>query len=333
MDNFTTTDMENYAKKMDEKFADKAADKIGYQEFKENFRNEMQYILDWNVSYANTFELVYGEYFPCIAASTLMDGCIESGKDVLRGGAKYNRIGMTACGTANVGDSLMAIKKLCFDDKTVSTRTMFDALQANWEGYEDLRQTIINEVPHYGNDNDEADELASWGIGLFADIMTNATGARGHYSGGTFTMTAHIYQGKMTLATPDGRKNGEPIADAISPRQGFDKHGPTAYLRSAAKLPHRALTNGDQLNIRFSPNSVSGDVGAMKLRQLISTYFKLGGMQVQLNVVSTDSLHEAQKDPDSFKDLIVRIAGFSTYFVTLDKNTQDDFIMRTEQSF
>ena len=303
-----------------------------FEEFKENFKKEMQYVLDWSVSYANTFELVYGEYFPCIAASALMDGCMESGKDVNNGGAKYNRVGLTACGTANVGDSLMAIKKLCFDDKTVSTREMFDALAANWEGYEQLRQTIINEVPHYGNDNDEADELAAWALGLFAEIMTNATGSRGHYSGGTFTMTAHIYQGKMTHATPDGRKAGEPIADAISPRQGFDKNGPTAYLRSAAKLPHRALTNGDQLNIRFSPNSVAGDEGAMKLKQLIKTYFKLGGMQVQFNVVSTDSLHEAQKDPDSFKDLIVRIAGFSTYFVTLDKATQDDFIMRTEQS-
>ena len=303
-----------------------------FEEFKENFRKEMQYVLDWSVSYANLFEMVYGEYFPCIAASALMDGCLESGKDVNHGGAKYNRIGLTACGTANVGDSLMAIKKLCFDDRTVSTREMYDALQANWEGYEDLRQTIINEVPHYGNDIEEVDKLAAWGIGQFAEIMTNATGARGHYSGGTFTMTAHIYMGQSTFATPDGRKAGEPIADAISPRQGFDKNGPTAYLRSAAKLPHRALTNGDQLNIRFSPGSVAGDAGAMKLRSLISTYFKLGGMQVQFNVVSTDALHAAQKDPDSYKSLIVRIAGFSTYFVSLDKRTQDDFITRTEQT-
>jgi len=145
-------------------------------------------------------------------------------------------------------------------------------------------------------------------------------------------MTAHMRLGAATFATPDGRKAGEPIADAISPRQGFDKNGPTAYLRSAAKLPHRALTNGDQLNIRFSPGSVAGDAGALKLRSLISTYFKLGGMQVQFNVVSTDALHKAQEDPDSYKSLIVRIAGFSTYFVTLDKRTQDDFITRTEQT-
>ena len=162
--------------------------------------------------------------------------------------------------------------------------------------------------------------------------MTNGEGPRGNYSGGTFTMTAHIYSGSVTLATPDGRKNGDPLADAISSRQGFDKNGPTAYLRSAAKLPHRALTNGDQLNIRFSPSSVEGDAGAEKLKQLIRAYFALGGMQVQFNVVSSEALHEAQDKPDEYQNLIVRIAGFSTYFVSLDKKTQDDFIMRTEQA-
>ncbi len=303
-----------------------------FEEFKAAFDAQMQYILDWNVSYANTFEMVYSHYFPCIAASTLMEGCMESGKDVTKGGAKYNRIGMTAIGTANVGDSLMTIKKLCFDDKTVPLKTLYDALEKNWEGYEELRQTIINEVPHYGNDIDEVDQLASWALGLFAEKMSKARGPRGHYSGGTFTMTAHMRYGAVTKASPDGRKSGEPLADAISARQGFDKKGPTAYLRSAAKLPHRALTNGDQLNIRFSPSSVSGDAGAEKLRSLIRTYFALGGMQVQFNVVGTEQLKKAQADPDSYKNLVVRIAGFSTYFVSLSKATQDDFITRTEQS-
>ena len=257
---------------------------------------------------------------------------MEKGKDVTEGGAKYNRIGMTACGTANVGDSLMTIKKLCFDDKTVSLQEMYDAVMNNWEGYEQLRQIVINEVPHYGNDIDEVDELASYGIGLFANILATTDAARGKFSGGTFTMTAHVYMGAMLGATPDGRKAGEPIADAISPRQGFDKKGPTAYLRSAAKLPHRALSNGDQLNIRFTPSSVEGDMGAEKLKQLIKAYFTLGGMQVQFNVVNSQTLRVAQEKPDEYKDLIVRIAGFSTYFVTLNKFTQDDFILRTEQA-
>ena len=303
-----------------------------FDEFKAAFEAQMQNALDWSVSYSNTFEMVYSHYFPCVVASSMIEGCLESGKDVTEGGAKHNRCGLTAIGTANVGDSLMTIKKLCFDDKTVSLRELYDALEADWEGYEDLRQTIINAVPHYGNDIDEVDDLASWALGKFADIMSKETGPRGNYSGGTFTMTAHIYSGATTAATPDGRKAGEPLADAISSRQGLDKNGPTAYIRSAAKLPQSTLTNGDQLNIRFSPKSVEGDEGAMKLRQLIATYFMLGGMQVQFNVVSSDQLHEAQAKPTEYQDLVVRIAGFSTYFVSLDKKTQDDFITRTEQS-
>ena len=303
-----------------------------FEEIKETFEKELKYCLDWGVSQSCLFELAYSHYFPSVAASSMMVGCMESGKDATAGGAKYNRTGLQACGTANVGDSLMAIKKLCFDDKTVTLRELYDALHANWEGYEDLRQTIINEVPHYGNDIDEVDELAAWALGLFADYTNAAKGPRGNYSAGTFTVTAHMFYGAMLDATPDGRKAKEPIADAISPRQGLDKHGPTAYLRSASKLPHNRLFNGDALNIRFTPSAVSGDAGAEKLRSLINTYFKLGGMEVQFNVVSTEILHKAQKDPLEYKDLIVRIAGFSTYFVTLDEALQNDFITRTEQS-
>ena len=303
-----------------------------FDELKAEYERQLEYILNWNVSYGNHFEVMYSHYFPCVSASCLIDGCLESGKDATEGGAKYNRTGITACGTANIADSLMAIKKLCFDDKTVTLRELYDALQSNWAGYENLRQTIINDVPHYGNDIEEVDELASWVIGRFAEIMANSEGPRGKYSGGTFTMTVHIMMGAGLGATPDGRRAGDPLADAISPRQGFDKNGPTAYLRSAAKLPHMILGNGDQLNIRFSPATVNGDDGAYKLQQLISSYFELGGMQVQFNVVGTEDLHEAQKKPEEYKDLIVRIAGFSTYFVTLGDAVQNDFISRTEQS-
>ena len=144
-------------------------------------------------------------------------------------------------------------------------------------------------------------------------------------------MTSHLYFGGITPATPDGRADCDPLADAISPRQGFDKNGPTAYIRSAAKLPHYKLANGDQLNIRFSPSSVQGEEGTQKLREFIQTYFDLGGMQVQFNVVSTEQLHKAQKDPDAYKNLVVRIAGFSAYVVELNQDMQDDFITRTEQ--
>jgi formate C-acetyltransferase len=302
-----------------------------FEELRDTFVKQMRYLLDWTVSYASMYELAYSTYFPCIVASAMTEGCMDSGKDVTAGGAKYNRTGLTACGTANVADSLMAIKKLCFDDKSVSLREMYDALQANWDGFEQLRQTIINEVPHYGNDDDEVDEYASWALGCFAEIMSQEYGPRGRYCGGTFTMTAHVIFGAAMGATPDGRKAGEPIADAISPRQGFDKNGPTAYLRSAAKLPHGMLANGDQLNIRFSPASVGGEDGSHKLRSMIGTYFRLGGMQVQFNVVGTEHLRKAQQNPMEYRDLVVRIAGFSTYFVSLREEVQNDFITRTEQ--
>jgi len=303
-----------------------------FDELKETFETQLRYILQWNVSFGNLYEMVYSHYYPCVVASCMLDGCVEKGMDATEGGAKYNRTGLTACGAANVADSLMTIKKLCFDDKTVTLRELYDALQSNWDGYDDLRQAVIYDVPHYGNDNDEVDELASWVLGLFAEILSDSEGPRGKYNGGTFTMTAHIRMGLMLGATPDGRKAGDPIADAISPRQGFDRNGPTSYLRSAAKLPHRALSNGDQLNIRFTPTAVQGDMGAEKLKQLIQSYFSLGGMQVQFNVVGTAQLHEAQKKPAEHRDLIVRIAGFSTYFVTLSQDIQNDFISRTEQA-
>jgi formate C-acetyltransferase len=303
-----------------------------FDEIKEAFAMELEHCLNWAVSYTSMYELAYSQNYPCIVASAMMEGCMESGKDATEGGAKYNRTGLTAGGTANAADSLMAIKKLCFDDKTVSLREMYDALKANWVGYEQLHQTVINDVPHYGNDIEEVDELAAWALGLFATTIKKLRGPRGYFNGGTFTVTAHMFLGAILEATPDGRRAGEPIADAISSRQGFDKNGPTAYLRSAAKLPHLELANGDQLNIRFSPSAVSGEEGAEKLKNLIKTYFRLGGMQVQFNVVSTEKLRAAQKKPLEYKDLVVRIAGFSTYFVTLSEKLQNDFISRTEQS-
>ena len=272
-------------------------------------------------------------YFPSVVTSAAMEGCMESGKDCTAGGAKYNSTGMTGCGIGNVADCLMAIKKFCFDDKICTLREMYDALCNNWEGYEDLYQKINHQMPHYGNNIDEVDELGAWAMNEFNDYLEAAHGPRGNtYCAGTFTMVVHMDYGAKTAATPDGRKSCEPIAEAISPRQGFDKNGPVAYLESAAKLPQYKLGNGDQLNIRFSSTSVAGDKGTEKLADLISTYFDLGGMEVQFNVVSTETLYDAQKNPDDYRNLIVRIAGFSAYFVEMPKGLQDDFITRTEQS-
>ncbi len=301
-----------------------------FDEFKEAFLKQLKFFLDWHISFVNFYELAYGQFFPCVSATATIDGCMESGLDVLEGGAKYNSTGFTALGVGNVADSMMTIKKLVFDEKRITAHTLYDALVNNWEGFEALRQIIIHEVPHYGNNIREVDELGVFALGAYADHMMGARGPRGKWRGGTFTVTTHLEFGNVTIATPDGRADGDPLAEAISPRQGFDKNGPTAYMLSASKLPHYKLGNGDMLNIRFSPTAVRGADGTKKLSDLIGAYFDEGGMQVQFNVVGTDTLYDAQKNPDKYSDLIVRIAGFSVYFIEVPKPLQDDFITRTE---
>nr|MCR5845599.1 hypothetical protein [bacterium] len=293
-----------------------------FESFQKAFIEQLHYYLDWQVTECNFYELVYALHFPNVATSATMDGCMEKGMDVEHGGAKYNSTGMTGCGIGNIADSLITIK-MAFDGRLgVTPKELYDALAANWEGYEDLQQRIENELPHYGNNIAEVDDLAAWAMEEFCDHMAECTGPRGHYVAGTFTMTVHLDYGSKTWATPDGRYKGDPLADAISPRQGFDKNGPTAYLLSAAKLPHTKIGNGDQLNIKFTPTAVAGDEGTIKMRELFQAYFDQGGMQVQFNVVGLDTLYDAQEHPEDHKNLIVRIAGFSAYFVEMPKVMQ-----------
>lgn len=302
-----------------------------FEAFKEAFAAQLKYFLDWQITGGNCFELMYADHFPAVVASTTMDGCVESGKDALSGGCKYNSTGLTGCGIGNVADCLIAIKKLCFDDKIVTTKELYEALCANWEGYESLYQTIVFDIPHYGNDIDEVDELAAWVMNLANNYVSAATNPRGgNWAFGTFTMTVHVDYGSKTAATPDGRRKGEALAEAISSRQGFDRNGVISYLNTVSKLPQSILGNGDQMNLRFSPSCVANKEGVEKLRQLITTYFENGGMEVQFNVVDTQTLYQAQENPDEYRNLIVRIAGFSVYFVEMPKVLQDDFISRTE---
>jgi formate C-acetyltransferase len=261
-----------------------------------------------------------------------MDGCMESGLDVTCGGAKYNAMGSSGIGCANVADSLYAIKHLCFDTKTCTTRQLYDALMANWEGYENLHQYVLNKMPRYGNDIEDVDDLAGWAMNVFAKAFNKCSCDRvDHCQAGIYPVSTHIMFGRQTWATPDGRKTGEPLSDGISPKQGMDTNGPAAVLKSVAKIPHRALSNGTLLNMKFHPATVSGDEGNMKLRQLVETFFDMDGMHIQYNVIGADKLREAQRDPEANKNLVIRIAGFSAYFVELDKVLQDDLISRTDQ--
>ena len=263
--------------------------------------------------------------------SISMEGCMESGVDVVCGGAKYNSYGSTAVGLATVADSLTAIRYLCFDKKLCTTRELYDAFMANWEGHEALRQIVRNKVPHYGNADPYADEQMAWVVNAYREICTECYSRRSRiFKGGMYSAASHVAQGYTTWATPDGRFSGEPIADAASPAQGRDTNGPTCVLNSALCFEQGRFMNGLALNIRIHPSALSRDDGPEKLRTLTQTYMDQGGMEVQYNIVSADTMRAAQADPQTYRDLVVRIAGYSAYFVELSQDCQNDLIHRTE---
>ena len=296
------------------------------------YKAQVTHYVNWHISMSNLFWLVMREKMPLISASATMDGCMESGKDVMYGGAKYNANGSSGVGCANVVDSLAVIKYAVFDEKLVTARELYDALMADWEGYESLRQKILNDVPRYGNDIPSVDEIARDSMEIFARAFLDGTSDRGNkWQAGIYPVSTHVINGKRTWATPDGRRAREALAEGVSPKQGLDKNGPAAVLKSVANINHATFRNGTLLNMKFHPATVAGDEGAVKLRQLVETYFDLGGMHIQYNVVGGDQLRAAQADADKHKDLVIRIAGFSAYFVELDSSLQDDLISRTEQ--
>jgi len=281
----------------------------------------------------NSYEYVTRNNIPLPVVSASMEGCMETGRDVTWGGAKNNSTGVAGVGIGNVADSLNIIKHLCFDTKRCTTRELYDAIMANWEGYEDLRSYILNEAPRFGNANEKADLFAGWASDVFADAVLSCSGPRGRYAPGLYPVTIHVIFGAMTQATPDGRLKGEPLADGISPVQQIDKSGPTSTLLSISKIDQSRYSNGTLLNMKFHPNALSGEGGTKKMAQLFQSYFDMGGMQIQANFVSADTLRAAQKNPEEYRNLVVRVAGFSTYFVELYEDCQNDLIHRTELSF
>jgi formate C-acetyltransferase len=259
-----------------------------------------------------------------------MDGCMESGRDVMYGGATYNSTGFAGVGIGTATDSLVAIKYMVFDKKLCTARQFYDAVMAGWEGHEPLRQRVMKEIPHYGNDLDYPDEIAEWLSKVITDKVRSCTGPRGNrWAAGLYPVATHVVWGKLTWATPDGRRTGEPLSDGISPIQCMDTSGPAATLKSALRIDHRHSSNGTLLNMKFHPKALEGG-GKDKLIALMKTYFDLDGMELQFNIASADMLRDAQLRPDAHKDLVVRIAGFSAYFVELHKGLQDDVIRRTE---
>ncbi len=273
----------------------------------------------------------FGVLYPYPFLSSTMVGCLDAGKDVTAGGTVYNLLTINGCGMADTVDSLVAIKHLVYERRSLSPIELAGALRNNFEGAERLRAELATTAPRFGNDLDEADLLMKDLTDFFHERAQRFRSARGGgFQIGLYTVDAHAYMGAVTRALPSGRPARVALANGLSPCQGADTAGPTAVAKSLTKLHHRQLGNGMVLDMKFNPSFFDGPQGRQAVRSLVETYFELGGMEVQFNVVSRETLLAAQADPDAYRDLIVRVSGFSAYFGDLDKVCQDEIIARTE---
>ena len=307
-------------------------DFASFEQVQEAFRTQVQYFVDLMVCSLNCTEKLIGDYCPHIFSSLLLEGCMEHGRDCTRGGAKYNHIGIQGVGMADVADSLTVLKKLVFDEPRISKAEMLEAMRTNFEGKEVLRQICLNRVPKYGNDIDEADEMAVWTARLYCDcVRGKATVRGGTFRPGLFCLSSNTPLGRQVCALPSGRQAGTPLGDGgLSPKHGMDTHGPTAAARSVAKIPQTLAINGVNCNMKFMPTLLKAPEDRQKLTDLIRTYFSLGGMHIQFNVLTREKLLDAQKHPEKHRSLVVRVAGYSAFFVELDHDIQNEIISRTE---
>jgi len=306
------------------------SDMATFDEVKEAFKAQLEYFLDWQFTIYAICEYVGIREMPVPIASATMDGCMESGRDMMWGGAKYNSTGVATMGVGTLADSLAAIKYMVYDKKLCSGSQLLDAVRADWKGHELLRERIKNEVPKYGNGDPYVDELATWAVHLFADKVNSYVGPRGVHQAGLYSAAANVMWGYMTHATPNGRRTGEPLSDAATPSNEAEKNGPTGVMQSVLALDSGRFGNGLQFNMKFHPSSLEGPDGNQKLRQLVEAFFEQGGQQVQYNVIDSEVLREAQAKPEEYRDLVVRVAGFSAYFVELYEDLQDHLIARAE---
>ncbi len=294
------------------------------------FEKQMLHFIDIKVRGNQVIERLYATHMPAPFLSILIDDCIRKGKDYHDGGARYNTTYIQGVGIGTVTDALTALKYHVFDRKTLSMDELLAALEADFQGNERLRQLLLNKTPKYGNDDDYADEVM---LRIF-NAYFNAVDGRKTTKGGEYHIdmlptTCHIYFGSVTAATPDGRRAWSPLSEGISPVQGADRRGPTAVLKSAAKMDH-TRTGGTLLNQKFTPSLLADDAGLDALVQLVRSYFRLGGHHIQFNVVDAATLRKAQKNPEQYRDLIVRVAGYSDYFCDLSEALQEEIIARTE---
>lgn len=301
-----------------------------FNQLYEAFERQLGYFSDVKLEGNLVIERIWAEEMPVPFLSLLIDDCIANATDYNAGGARYNTSYVQGVGLGSITDNLSALSRLVFDEEALSMDELLKAMNANFEGYDDLRYRLIYDVPKWGNNNDYADKLA---VRVFNSFYKAITG-RKTFRGGVFRInmlptTSHVYFGSKIGAMPDGRLAHEPLSEGISPVQGADRNGPTAVILSAAKID-QIKTGGTLLNQKFSPSFFTTDESLDKMVSLIRSYFKLDGHHIQFNVVSADTLRDAQKHPEKYQDLIVRVAGYSDYFNDLGEALQNEIIRRTE---
>jgi len=299
-------------------------------ELMEAYKKQENYFADIKIKGNNIIERLFAENLPAPFLSLIIDDCITNGVDYNAGGARYNTSYIQGVGMGSLSDSLSAIEYHIFDKKTTKMNVLLEALDADFEGYENLRHDLVYNSPKYGNDNDYADKYLTKIFDIFYDSINGRPTTRGgKFRINLLPTTSHVYFGSVIGALPDGRKAGVPLSEGISPVQGADKLGPTAVLKSAAKIDH-IRTGGTLLNQRFAPSFFEDDEAIGKLSSLVRSYFRMDGHHIQFNVVDSNTLRDAQKHPEKYTDLIVRVAGYSDYFNDLGENLQNEIINRTE---
>lgn len=303
-----------------------------FEEFEAAYDKQLAHFVALMVQGCNIVDGVHAEVLPSPFLSLVIDDCIEHGLDVTAGGAHYNFSGVQGVQVANVADSLAAVRQAIFEEKWLTAGELLTALRVNYEGYETLRQRLLNRVPHYGNDDDRVDNLAAKWASRYSELVARHSNVRGGiYQPGFYTVSAHVPMGAQVGATPDGRRAGEPLADGgLSPSAGRDRKGPTAVLHSVSKINLELASNGTLLNMKFLPAFFEGRRALEKFVALLRGFCKLKIPHVQFNVVSAAMLREAQANPEVYRHLVVRVAGYSAYFAELDRELQEEIIRRTE---
>ena len=301
-----------------------------FEALKQAFIRQLQYFIDIKIAGNNLIESIFANHMPVPFLSLLIDDCIEKGRDYNAGGARYNTSYVQGVGLGSITDMLSSLHLHVYKRRSITLETFLQVLADNFEGHDELRASLLYDTPRYGNDDDAADRHARWVFDAFHDSVNGRVSPRGAtYRINMLPTTSHIYFGKLVGATPDGRLAHEPLSEGISPVQGMDLRGPTAALNSALKIDH-LKTGGTLLNQKFTPDFFSDDRGIRKLTQLIRSYFTMNGHHIQFNVVSAETLRDAQKHPEKYQDLIVRVAGYSDYFNDLGPELQEEIIRRTE---